>query len=327
MKRAIIATALAIALTGCNQEFTDGKHNRDDVRYKAAMSALQAGRIDEAIAGFTEVLKTSPANVSARFQLACLQHEYKKDYLDAMIGYRIYSQLASKSDKSQVADDRAQMCEDAYEAALSDKIRERENAAAAAEIAELKAKVAELEEAGKAKDNEIAAKDKELKDIQGENVRIRRLVAAVGAGESTNRVVVADDSFKKLLDEEEDDEDRIRFSKDVAALVVDEEQEKEDTATPFEQQEPKAEESQPDAAGTSGPEVAAGDGAPALPQDAQITPPEPGTKYVVQDGDTLYKIAKEKYGKASEWKRIREANKAVISADGRVKAGQEIILP
>lgn len=49
--------------------------------------------------------------------------------------------------------------------------------------------------------------------------------------------------------------------------------------------------------------------------------------YVVQDGDSLYKIARRFYGKEAAWKQIRDANKATITTDGRVKTGQTIILP
>ena len=33
------------------------------------------------------------------------------------------------------------------------------------------------------------------------------------------------------------------------------------------------------------------------------------------------------YGKASAWKLIRDANRAIISTDGRVKTGQKLKLP
>ena len=49
--------------------------------------------------------------------------------------------------------------------------------------------------------------------------------------------------------------------------------------------------------------------------------------YVIQPGDTLIQISKRFYGTPSKWRAIREANKAVISTDGRVKLGQEIRLP
>ena len=49
--------------------------------------------------------------------------------------------------------------------------------------------------------------------------------------------------------------------------------------------------------------------------------------YIVQDGDTLYKLAIRFYGRSSAWSRIREANKAIISTDGRIRVGQRLVLP
>jgi nucleoid-associated protein YgaU len=49
--------------------------------------------------------------------------------------------------------------------------------------------------------------------------------------------------------------------------------------------------------------------------------------YVVQDGDTLYRIAQRFYGNIKAWQKIRDANKTIISNDGRVRAGQKIRLP
>jgi nucleoid-associated protein YgaU len=48
---------------------------------------------------------------------------------------------------------------------------------------------------------------------------------------------------------------------------------------------------------------------------------------VIEEGDTLYKIAIKFYGRTSAWKQIRDANKALITTDGRVKSGDEIKLP
>jgi 5'-nucleotidase len=57
-------------------------------------------------------------------------------------------------------------------------------------------------------------------------------------------------------------------------------------------------------------------------------PPTAGPRtYVVQPGDTLYRIAERLYGDAEEWKRIREANAGRIDADGRVRAGQILQVP
>jgi nucleoid-associated protein YgaU len=55
-------------------------------------------------------------------------------------------------------------------------------------------------------------------------------------------------------------------------------------------------------------------------------PQRPET-YEIREGDTLYKIAMKFYGTIHAWRKIRDANKAVISTDGRVKAGDTIKLP
>ena len=56
---------------------------------------------------------------------------------------------------------------------------------------------------------------------------------------------------------------------------------------------------------------------------AAVRPPT----YEVQEGDTLYKIAVRFYGSIRAWRMIRDANKTLISTDGRVQAGQTIRLP
>lgn len=58
----------------------------------------------------------------------------------------------------------------------------------------------------------------------------------------------------------------------------------------------------------------------------EVKEKKPAT-YVVQEGDTLYKIAVKFYGRSSAWQIIREANKESVSTDGRVRAGQVLRLP
>ncbi len=49
--------------------------------------------------------------------------------------------------------------------------------------------------------------------------------------------------------------------------------------------------------------------------------------YVVQPGDTLFRVAEKFYGDSAHWKRIRDANRARIDPDGRIRAGQSIVVP
>jgi len=56
------------------------------------------------------------------------------------------------------------------------------------------------------------------------------------------------------------------------------------------------------------------------------TSAEPRT-YVVQPGDTLFRVAEKFYGDSTQWRRIRDANRTRIDPDGRIRAGQIIAVP
>ena len=70
----------------------------------------------------------------------------------------------------------------------------------------------------------------------------------------------------------------------------------------------------------------------ALPLDSlgRKRPPTPAIRpktYTVQPGDTLYSIALRFYGSSHKWKSIQEANRALVTPNGRVSVGQTIVLP
>lgn len=50
-------------------------------------------------------------------------------------------------------------------------------------------------------------------------------------------------------------------------------------------------------------------------------------EYVIQKGDTLWKIAKQEYGDGMQWKRLYEFNKDVISNPDRPRKGTKIRIP
>lgn len=60
---------------------------------------------------------------------------------------------------------------------------------------------------------------------------------------------------------------------------------------------------------------------------AETAPLSSGTTYVVVDGDSLSKIAKRHYGDAKKWRRIYEANRAVISNPDLIHPGQRLQIP
>ena len=49
--------------------------------------------------------------------------------------------------------------------------------------------------------------------------------------------------------------------------------------------------------------------------------------YTVLEGDTLSKIARAHYGKASEWPRVYEANRGIIKDPDLIYPGQTLTIP
>lgn len=304
MRLAFFAVMAAAAmLAGCDGDRRQAiVSDRDNATFRSAMADYQAGRLDAAAAGFEKVIAHSPMNATARFQLASLQHDHQHKYLEAIANYRIYAEIAPKSDKSAIAIERAKLCEEQFKTKMERDIRNSENAGMVADLKRQQERIVELEREKARLEAEVATRDRNIAALQLETERVRRLVGSIGADEETARPVdVAD--VKKLLDEEEDDEDRIKFSKDVALLLSEEPEES--MTPPIQVAEKEKKEKEPE------PEPLA---------------PLPET-YTVQEGDTLYKIAKDFYGTVGAWKQIREANKDKISTDGRIRAGQVIKLP
>ena len=298
--------ALAATMTGCGWfESKELKEDRNERLYKAAMADYSAGRIDAAVTGFEKTLRANPSNTSARFQLASLLQDHRRDYLAALCQYREYLLQSPESDKSALARERSLICERQYAAYLLNQLKDGEGPVAK-EIARLRANA-------EADAGEIARLKVELEQVTTERDAARRetelarnLVRSLGDEESTDGPKFDMASARALLDEEDDEGiDRIKFSADVKNLLA--EEESETTATPFE----VAPKPQP---------------AAQADQKADQQPERPET-YVVQEGDTLYKIALRFYGKRSAWTRTRDANKALISTDGRVNAGVTIKLP
>ena len=57
------------------------------------------------------------------------------------------------------------------------------------------------------------------------------------------------------------------------------------------------------------------------------SPPAAARTYQVQKGDSLWKIAKQFYGKGAEWTRIHEANKDLIEDPDVIQPGWTLRIP
>jgi nucleoid-associated protein YgaU len=62
---------------------------------------------------------------------------------------------------------------------------------------------------------------------------------------------------------------------------------------------------------------------------SEVAPADPAAArtYEVQQGDSLWKIAKHVYGDGNKWKTIAEANVELIPNPDRIKPGQVLVIP
>ena len=296
MKRLMALMALTV-LTACDYSARkDIRSERDDRLYRAAMDDYRAGRMEAAFSGFEKAVKGDPANASARFQLACLQQDLKKDYLSAYCGYREYLLQHPESDRAKLAKDRMAICEKEMARMLATKHgynsaekSEKKLANALAEIKTLKDRVAAAEK-------NLGSSQERVRALSAERERLLGAVKGIGEGgsDSASPQLTIKESEKRLL--EEDDEDETSTGSSLIPVRKPEDAVVQKAPPPVEKKEE--------------------DKGPARPKT-----------YVVEEGDTLYGVAKRFYGSIRAWKAIRDANKALISSDNRLKVGDTIVLP
>ena len=378
-KSSLLLAALVVSCCA----FGDMREERKSAAYQAAMTDYSAGRLDAAIAGFEKLLKTEGDNASARFQLACLLQDYRRDWIGAICNYREYLRLEPKSDKAALGQERIALCEKELAKELAAKYG-ISGEAASLESERIRKELDESER--KINESLKALEEAELRmtRLEQENKRLRRQLTRMDFGHADKTKEYEEEkarsiSVNDLLGGDEDepislpegvkeDEDGAQSASAIPKAKI--EDDSEDKANKIVINPSAAEEED-----SSGPKskisraayieedddtsslraglaaakeiVEEDESGPVLfegeerkPAETKLSefvqsqqpkaPERPSSRpktYVVQEGDTLYAIALKFYGRKGEWKTIRDANKATISTDGRVRAGETIILP
>lgn len=313
MKSKVLALLALLALTACDRVRREEiRREQGDRLYRSAMDDYQAGRLDAAVVGFQRVVREDPANASARFQLACLLQDAKHDNLGAFCGYREFLMQHPEDDKAELAKDRLAQCERELAIELSSKYGLNNAGNALQELDALRRDLKAANQRAAKAEKGFADSQARVLSLSEERARLLKMVKETESAE-----VVAKDvrpsvkEVKDLLEELDDDEgDRIQMSNDVAALRTEEKEDLAISSALLPAPAPKAE-SKPAAKDE---------------HKENALPKRPDT-YIVEDGDTLYGISKRFYGSVSAWRKIKDANKAVISADNRLRAGDTLRLP
>ena len=326
--------AASLALAGCDPLKSASSEERSDRasrHYSEAMAELQAGHVDTAIKLFQSVVSAEPGNGNAHFQLAALLEDAKKDYLGAIVHYRLYLMIRPEADKATVASDRLKGCETRYAAAVLEKAGTENRFAA-----ELEKLRKEHEQCG-AKEAKLAealdSAKREIETLKRDVAMKKKMLASAAAlGDESSAAKPARRNLRPTdaeLLEDESEGDRVLSSADIKNLraMLDED---ERTASA-----PRLKGSAAAAGGdeaSDSPSLSTGKVAAvanpfARKKDGAAKHRQIPETYTVEEGDTLMRISAKFYGTNRRWRDIRDANREIISSDGRVKMGQVIKLP
>ena len=177
------AAALAVA-AGCNRVASDDfGAERVEERYTTAVADYSAGRLKEAMEGFTAVVQANPANSSARFHLAVLMQDFKRDFLGAICNYREYLMLAPASDKARVARERMESCQKDLAAEFAAKYNLSDNTALKKELNMVRDRLAAKEKDADDAAKKLAEAEGSLRTLERENAKLKAVLKRMGEDE------------------------------------------------------------------------------------------------------------------------------------------------
>ncbi len=309
---ALFVLALAAAFAGCDSSQRGAyKAERAEKHYAEAQADYMAGRLDAAAKGFAKVVKANPANASARFQLAVLQQDSAKDFLGALCNYREYVSLAGDSDKAGIARERMAVCEKELLAHLAHKHNLGDNAKTLKELELARADLAETTKSLEAKAAKLLEAEKRIATLERENKSLSSIVQRMGADDEDVPERPREVNPVEKVQEKEPVKE-LSVNKEALALFKEEEREaaKSSAILPPQPENKEAKAEQKKSA--------------AFPE---VDKPQRPAYYVVQQGDTLRKIAVRFYGDVKAWERIREANKVRVPLSGSIRVGDKLKLP
>jgi len=343
---------------GCGKKGISGYEmkERGNALFSQAITAEKGGDVDGAIKLYKQVMIDEPRAYSAHFMLATLLQDHSEDYIGAIYHYNRYIELQPKSEKVELAQQRIKISEHLLAPKILKSVGDTSPALSQAhmlkEAARLNGIIARLEGEKATLNTQIDKNNAMVKRLAAENESLRKIVnkmrvtSTVDAperslSERTKDAREPDDGgstgFSKseldALRREATDLKSSRPSDTVDRSVVDVPSvksvlDKVQNRLTGEENKRRKDESDREARETA-------KGSDLSEFSLFKTPDNSKTDesanekrtYVVQPGDTLMRISTRFYGDPVQWKKIRNANRSQIDPDGRVRAGQIILIP
>ena len=310
--------AAALLTAGCSRESVadSERTERANARFAEALSVEAAGNIAGAESLYRDILKLDNSMASAHLNLAIILHDRNNDYLGAYHHYQSYLDLRPDSEKASMVRERREAAKTLLATQLSKDIVERNTRAVTQERDELAKQLAKVRSEASALRETNETQEKKLNRLTSELDAQKRLVESMKRSEREHaqaleaEVAKARKAAEKAVPDIQDETpltgdaliDAVR--EDAQRMIIEEDggQKAVNEATR------KAVEGKQDERPISAAPVA-------------------GKRYVVRPGDTFSQISREAYGSAGKWEKIREANRSTTNPNGRLRAGDTILIP
>lgn len=313
----LLAALAALALAGCGDDAVAERERADraNALFAEALAAADRGDDAGAEALYRRLLTQDGANAAAHLNLAILQHDARKDYAEAIHHYRWYLDLQPKSEKAAMVRDRIAAARTLLTTQLAADALARERQSLDAERDGLRAQIRALDATAANLRAQLRERDDAIADLESRVRTLQRLVDAMKAADAQSQAQA---------------QERLDGAQAAAAQAPAQEPPAEDTSALIKAIRLDAQRMIEEPDGGQAAENAAT--RQAVEGQADEPPlaasPIPGHRYLVRPGDTLSRLAREAYdGNAARWVDIRDANRATLSPDGRLRVGQTILIP
>jgi nucleoid-associated protein YgaU len=314
--------ALLVACVGCEKESAAdiARRERADTLRNDARTAEAQGDLVAAEAFYRQLLVVTPSDADVHLSLANLSHDNRKNYLNALYHYQRFLDLQNDSEKAKMVNDRINVARTLYANQVAADIVAREQQALANERNELQAQLSEQQKKIAGLNKQLTDRDGQIEELQGEIKRLNRLIDQLKTIEAETRASHAaqiEQARKELADALEKKPAPANTPTDerVKSIMAEADDILNEVDGGVSKQKDTIDE-------------ALREKAEGATDEIPITAtPTAGKRYLVRPGDRYAALAREAYGNAAQWRKIRDANRSTTNPDGRLLAGDTILIP
>ena len=340
---AMISCGLVFLLNvGCSKtsaSVVEAKERTTSLSRRARV-AEQTGELKEAVRLYRTMLVEEPHAYSVHFHLATLLQDYEEDYISALYHYKQYLSLRPETEKTTLVQDRIRVTEQLLAPQLLRKLGESVKGLSQAYLLKendtLKRLITKLEGEKSVMSEEKDRAEKASSAAQMETERLREILNKMRATEKVERAAEAASATAIAERERAAANAKTRDGKSLRELRKEAEATAAEAAAQISTKH--ADESASDVLKKVQQKL---DEAPvksrvvasdtktesnSVAKEKKVKPVEPRT-YMIQSGDSLFRVSEKFYGDTTHWKKILDANRTNIDPDGRVRVGQVIVIP